>query len=94
MRRIALIVLGVCTVWLGGCVAETQTPETTGADELSAEATGVSTNADTAIGGDRGMRADLSKVGTGQQSLLVDTRPPPQPYRQAEPPPPAPGEGK
>ena len=94
MRRIALIVVGVFSVWLGGCVAETQAPTTTGTTAETSETTaGDKTSGDT-ISGDPRLRADLSKVGSSQQNLRLDERPPPQPYMHAEPPPPSPGEGK
>ncbi len=94
MRRIALIVVGVFGVWLGGCVAESQSPTTTGTTDETSETTASETTSGGTISGDPRLRADLSKVGSSQQNLRLDERPPPQPYMQAEPPPPSPGEGK
>jgi hypothetical protein len=94
MRRIALIVLGIFGLWLGGCVAESQAPTTTETTDETSETTAGDTTSGGTLSGDPRLRADLSKVGSSQQNLRLHERPPPQPYIQAEPLPPSPGEGK
>ncbi len=95
MRRIGMIFIGIFGIWLGGCVAETQVPETTGTTEELSE-TGGEQSAHAGVGGgDLRMRADVSKVGSARHSLQIAERPPPQPYHAPEPTPPTPpAEGK
>lgn len=95
MRRIGMICLGILGIWLSGCVAETQAPETTGTTEELSETSGEQSAQAGVGGGDLRMRADVNKLGSARQSLQVADRPPPQPYYPPEPTPPSPpAEGK
>lgn len=94
MRRFGLIFVGLLGVWLGGCVAETQAPEGSGVGDTSEEsASGGETEGTTSLGGDARMRAGMGDVGSTQQNLRIDERPPPQPWHDPATPP-SPGDGK
>ncbi|MFO0640139.1 MAG: hypothetical protein U0183_13055 [Polyangiaceae bacterium] len=95
MRRFGLIFVGLLGVWLGGCVAETQTPEGSGVGDTSEEsATGEGATSGTSLEADSRMRAGIGgEVGSTQQNLRIDERPPPQPWHDPATPP-SPGDGK
>jgi hypothetical protein len=94
MRRFGLIFVGLLGIWLGGCVAETQAPEGSGVDDTSEEsATGDGSEGSSSIGAESRMRAGMGDVGSTQQNLRIDERPPPQPWHDPATPP-SPGDGK
>lgn len=93
MRRIVVISLGVFSVWLAGCVGEAGPVETP--DNLTAagaETSESSASSDNPASDAQRTRAQLG-VGTTDQSLRIDQRPPPLPYVQPEAPP-NPNDGK
>jgi len=92
MRRITLVSIGIFAIWLGGCVGEAQpveTPDTasTAGDETTSAA---EVSNDESSGTRR--TATGSSIGTSDQSLRLDTRPPPLPLAPEAPP--APSDGK
>lgn len=93
MRRIVLIALGICGIWLGGCVGEVQPIETPDTTVVASEEAAPSAQESAAGNGARAPMAAADAIGTSDQSLRIDGRPPPQPYIHPEAPP-APSDGK
>ncbi len=93
MRRIVVISLGVFSVWLAGCVAETGPVQAPDTDQTAGEEVASSTESTGSPAADAQRARSQAGVGTTDQSLRIDTRPPPQPYVQPEAPP-TPSDGK